>query len=473
MKKYLITVLILLAVFKTTAQDSVVYNLKQCIDLALKNNLTVNMAELQMESNESRLQQARAANLPSVSGYANQGINQGKSINPYTNTFINQKINTGQYGINANMNLWSGFSNYNTMRQNAFTYQAGKMDWEQSKMDITISVMLAYLQVLSNEEQLNQAQSQVEVIKQQVERLNTLDKNNAISPSYLYDTKGQLANDKLNYINTKASLASSKITLGQLMNVNFPPTVKFEKINVENEIKAYETSNDVVYSEASKNLPMIKAAEYRRLSAVKNVHASRGLLFPSLSLNGSVGTNYSDAALAQKLIGVTDAGTDNYVLVNNIPTTVYAPQYNFTNEKISFNSQFKNNLNSYVGLSLQFSIFNSLRTKTQITQSKISNQQAEIRQKNTTTALKSSIDQAHIDATSSYERYTILQEQVLDYSASFKIASSKFEKGAITTVDYVIAKSNNDKAKMNLIASKYDYILKSKVLDYYNGKLPL
>ena len=218
---------------------------------------------------------------------------------------------------------------------------------------------------------------------------------------------------------------------------------------------------------------MIKAAEYRRISALKNLHASRGSLFPTLSLNGSIGTNYSDAALNQRITGVSDAGTDSYVLINNTPITVYSPQYNFSNEKISFNEQFKNNLNSYVGLSLQFSIFSSLRTKTQISLAKINKEQSEVRQKNTNIVLKAAIDQAKTDMAAAYERYLILQEQVQDYTASFKIATVKFEKGAITTVDYVIAKSNNDKAQMNFIAAKYDYILKSKVLDYYNGKLPM
>lgn len=472
MKKIALTVLLFFAL-KNVAQDSTVYTLKQCIDIALQNNLNVKMSEFQMESNDARLQQSRTNSLPNISAYANQGINQGKSINPYTNTFINQKINTGQYGLNGSMTLWSGFNNYNIMRQNAFAYQAGKMDYEQSKMDITISVMLAYLQVLSNEEQLKQAASQVEVSKAQTERLNILDKSNALSPSVLYDTKGQLANDKINYINTKATLASAKITLGQLLNLNFTPTAKFEKINAEAEIKVYETNTDAIYAEATKNLPMIKAAEYRRMSAVKNLHASRGSLFPTLSLNGSIGTNYSDAALNQRITGVSDAGTDSYVLINNTPVTVYSPQYNFSNEKISFNEQFKNNLNSYVGLSLQFSIFSSLRTKTQISLAKINKEQSEVRQKNTNIVLKAAIDQAKTDMTAAYERYLILQEQVQDYTASFKIATAKFEKGAITTVDYVIAKSNNDKAQMNFIAAKYDYILKSKVLDYYNGKLPM
>jgi len=391
--KNIVLVFLIFFTLKNSAQDTVVYTLKQCIDIALQNNLDVKISQYQMESNEARLQQSRAANLPSVSAYANQGINQGKSINPYTNTFINQTINTGQYGLNASMNLWSGFYNYNSMRQSVFTYQAGKMDWEQSKMDITISVMLAYLQVLSNEEQLKQAASQVEVSKAQTERLNVLEKSNALSPSVLYDTRGQLANDKLNLINARSSLAGSKLALGQLLNLNFQPTVKFEKINVEEEIKQNTVSSDAVYSEALKNLPMIKAAEYRRMSVLKNLHASRGLLFPTLSLNGNIGTNYSDAAISQKIIGVTDAGTDNYVLINNTPTTVYAPQYNFSNEKIVFNDQFKNNLNSYVGLSLQINVFNALRTKTQITLAKINKEQTEVRQKKTEVILRSAIEQ--------------------------------------------------------------------------------
>ncbi len=472
MKKIALILLIFLTL-RNNAQDSVLYTLKQCIDIALQNNLTLKMSEFQVESNDARLQQSRTNSLPNITAYANQGINQGKSINPYTNTFINQKINTGQYGLNGSMTLWSGFSNYNTMRQNAFAYQAGKMDWEQSKMDITISVMLAYLQVLSNEEQLKQAVSQVDVSRSQTDRLNVLEKNSALSPSVLYDTRGQLANDKINYINTKAALAGSKITLGQLLNLNFPSTAKFEKINTEAEIKLNETTGDAIYAEAVKNLPMIKAAEYRRMSSMKYLHASRGLLFPSLSLNGSIGTNYSDAALNQRITGVSDAGTDSYVLINNTPVTVYSPQYNFSNEKITFNDQFKNNLNSYVGLSLQFSIFNSLRTKTQISLAKINKEQSEVRQKNTNVVLKATIDQAKVDMAAAYERYQILQDQVKDYTASFNIATIKFEKGAITTVDYVIAKSNNDKAQMNFIAAKYDYILKSKVLDYYNGKLPM
>lgn len=470
MNRYFISLLFCLSVYPGISQDSTLYTLKQCIDIALKNNLDVRTAELQEEMAQARLQQARASALPYANAFASQGINKGKSINPYTNTFVNQEIITGQYGINGGIVLFNGFNIVNTMRQNYFSHEAGKMDKEQARMDITINVILAYLQILNNQSLLSQAMSQVDVSESQVKRLTVLENNHAASPSVLYDTKGQLANDKLIYINSKSSLITSKIALERLLNISLPATAKFEALDINNELKSYETTADIIYANASLNLPLVKSAELRRMSAVKNVHALRGQLFPTLSLTGSLGTNYSDAALSQKVIGVTDEGTDSYVIINNNPVPVLSPQYQFQNDKISFTDQFRNNLNSYVGLSLNIPIFNGLRTKTQLTIAKINKWQAEAQQAATTNRLKNNIQQAYNDMSVSFERYQVLEQQVKDYAESFKIATVKFEQGAMTIVDYLIAKTNIDRARINLISSRYEYILKSKVLDYFMGK---
>src|SRR6185369_10910972 len=98
-----------------------------------------------------------------------------------------------------------------------------------------------------------------------------------------------------------------------LMNVNFPEKVRFEKIEVSEDAKTYELSPENLFTEAQRNFPMIKAAEFRKMSAVKGLHAARGNMFPTLNLNGSVGTNYSDAALVQRYINLGDAATDQYV----------------------------------------------------------------------------------------------------------------------------------------------------------------
>jgi outer membrane protein len=469
MFKHFVFILCFLPAFKSIAQDSTLYTLKQCIDLALKNNIDVKTAGSQEEIALARLQQARANALPYANANASQGINKGKSINPYTNTFVNQEIVTGQYGVSAGIVLFNGFNIVNTMRQNYFNHEAGKMDREQVKMDISINVILAYLQILNNQSLLIQAASQVKVSESQVKRLTVLENNSAASPSVLYDTKGQLANDQLIYLNSKSNLVSSKIALERLLNMTLPTTAKFEALDISNELKAYEATPEAVYANAA-NLPLIKAAELRRMSALKSVHAYRGQLFPTLSFNGSLNTNYSNVALSQQIIGITEESTDNYVVVNNAPVPVFSPQYQYQTDKISFNDQFRNNLNSYVGLSLNIPIFNGLRTKTQLSIAKINKSQTEAQQQATTNRLKNNVQQAYNDMSVSFERYRILEQQVKDYTESFKIASIKFETGAITIVDYLIAKTNIDRANINLISSKYEYILKSKVLDYFMGK---
>ena len=424
------------------------------------------MAGLQTQSSNAALQQSGASALPYISGYANQGISTGKSINPYTNAFINQEVNTGQYGLNAGLTLFNGLSIVNNIRQNAFNHKANKMDYEQVKIDISIQVSLAYLQVLSNEELVNQALSQMAATQTQLDRLEVLQTNNAITPSVFYDTRGQLASDKLNLINTRAALVTAKLNLSQLLNRSFPTNASFEKVVTDQEPEAPIIKEDL-YKELMYSIPGIQSSDLRKTSALKSLHAARGAAFPTLSLNGSLGSNYSSAALSQKATDVYDAATGAYVNIGGNQVSVYETQYAYQSNKILFNDQLTNNFNTYIGLSLQIPIFNGLKNKTQTSYAKIKYKQFDIQQKATQVKYKVLIEQINNDIQNAYERYKIMKEQVNDYSESFKIATAKFEKGAITTFEYTNSKTNYDKAKANLISTRYDFIFRTKVLDFY------
>ncbi len=463
--RYLVLAIITTACLKLAAQDSTTYNLNQCIDIALKNNLSTSIAEQQKKSSKALLQQSYASFLPSISAYANQGISTGKSINPYTNTFINQEVNTGQYGVNANMNLFSGLSSLNNNLQSNYNFKASKLDFEQTLIDIKSQVTNAYLQILKNQELVNQAEAQIKATQEQLERLNTLNLNQAISPSILYDTKGQLGNDKINLINSNAYLFNSILSLSQLLNVNMSTSTKFEKINTD--IKISENNIVLDFNSIKNTIPAIQSSSYKTKSALGNLNSARGQLFPTLSLNGSLGSNYSSAALSQQLMSINNVATDAYVNIAGTPTTVYAPEYNYSSDRISFNTQFKNNLNTYVGLSLQLTIFNGLRTKTQINLAKANYERTQVQQKTTETLYKTIIEQLQNDLTSAFERYNVIKEQEENYNQSFLIAKTKFEKGSLTSFEFISTKSNHEKAISNLISAKYDYLLKEKILDLY------
>jgi outer membrane protein len=469
MKKNVLIFLCSLLGVSLNAQDTVRLDLKQCIDIALKNNIDLYRTQTSLKISDQNLYQSRGNFLPSINGYISQGQNAGKSINPFTNQFINQKIITGQYGLSGNMNLWSGFSNYNTMRQNAFSNNASQMDVEQAKLDLVLNILTLYLQVLSNEETLVIATSQKDLSQQQVDRLMVMDKSGAIAPNVLYDAKGQLSNDKLSLIDATNGLDNAKTNLLLAMNYQELKPVKLEKINIseKNENITAETLNQ----NALQKMPLIKASEYRTLSSRKNLQSARGNMFPTLSLNASLGSNYSGAATKQFYNYISDASSDAYILVNNTKAYVYTPQYDVVQQKIDLGDQVKNNLNSYIGLNLQIPILNSLRTKAQMGISKANYQYALAQNKTTVNRLGLNIKQAYANMIAAKERLETIKEQSDYYNESFKIAVSKFEKGAMTTVDYTFAKNNSNRANLNQVVLKYDYYLKLKTLEYYSGQL--
>src|SRR5215510_12891394 len=193
-------------------------SLQQCLEIGIANNLTVLQSDLQVQRDEINWKQAKLNLLPDLNAVANHGINQGRSIDPFTNTYINQNVNYASYGVSSGVTLFNGLALQNIIKQNKLTYEASKMTFQQRKDNLTIGIILAYLQALSNEDILVQLTNQLELTKKQVERLDLLNKEGAIPPSQLSDLKGQYANDQINIINSKNSMELSKLSLFELMN---------------------------------------------------------------------------------------------------------------------------------------------------------------------------------------------------------------------------------------------------------------
>ncbi len=195
--------------------------LQESIDIAIKNNIEVKQRDLLAEAAKVNYKQAKTNLFPTVNGNISHGINQGRSIDPFTNSYANQNINYASYGIGSDVILFNGLTLQNAIRQNAFAYDAAKMELQQAKDNLTLAVILAYLQVLSNEDQVALANQQVMVAKVQIDRLEKLNKEGAINPPQLFDLRGQVKEAELNRVTAQNALAFSKLTLTQLMNIAY------------------------------------------------------------------------------------------------------------------------------------------------------------------------------------------------------------------------------------------------------------
>ena len=424
--------------FITTFSKAQTWSLQQCIDTAIVNNIPVKQASLLMQQANVNWQQSRLNRLPDLNATINHGINQGRSIDPFTNSYSTQQINFASYGINSGILLFNGMNLNNLVKQNSYAYEASKMEWQQAKDNLTLNVILAYLLVLNNEDVVASSTTQAELSQKQLERLEILDKQGAINPSLVSDLKGQYMNDQLAILNARNNLETSKLDLAQLMNIPYSKNMRLERINVNDLLTAYGTQPDVIYQTSLQQLALIKSVELRRQSARYSLKATRSELFPSLFFNSNVNTNYS--SVAENASG-----------------------------KIPYRQQLNNNVFSSVGLGVRIPIFNSLTVRNRIKLADINLKNTELVEESTKQILRQQIEQAHLNMTNAYERYITLQQQIAAYTQSFKAAEIRFNSGVGTSVDYLIAKNNLDKANINLISAQYDFILRTKVLDYYQN----
>ncbi|HKZ64888.1 MAG TPA: TolC family protein, partial [Chitinophagaceae bacterium] len=210
--------------------------------------------------------------------------------------------------------------------------------------------------------------------------------------------------------------------------------------------------------------------ELRKQSAAKAIKVARGQLFPTLSLNGSAYTSYSSVAMQSQYINTTDETSSDYVIVNGNQLPVIYKQDNFNTSKINYKDQLNNNLYTSFGFNLRIPIFNSLQQRNRVKQSKINYKSTELSANTTKTQLGQAIDQAYINMNTAADRYKTILEQVNAFEESFRAAGIRFNSGVGNSIDYLTAKNNLDKANINLIIAKYDYVLRTKILDYYQGK---
>ncbi len=438
MKSILLYIFLLIPVLiKAQAENKNVLSLAECVSIALKNNPDIQNSIIKAEAGKILLNQSKTNLLPNINAAYTTGINQGRSIDPFTNSYINQRYNFASPSLGSSMAIFNGFALYNTIRRNIFNYEADKSAVQQAKDELTFSIILAYLKILTSKELLALAYSQKEATQKQVDRLSILNDQEAVSPGEYYDLKGIYANDELGVLNALNTLENAKLSLTQLLNVPYDKSIELAPFNADDILHATEISPQDVYNAAIDNLSVVKTADLRKKGADMDVKISRSGFYPSLFLNAGLNSNYSGAA------------------------------------DIKYKQQIDNNLNTSVYAGLNIPLFNSFRTRNAVRLSKLDQRTAEVEVKKVRIQLRQLTDEAYFNMQFSKEKYTVSLRQVNDFTESFKRAEARFSLGAGTVVDYIISKNNYDKANINLINARYDYLFRIKILDYFQGQLNL
>ncbi|WP_128545964.1 TolC family protein [Larkinella soli] len=490
--KFYLTLCAALAVFQaepvlaqTTVQGSQTapasnrFSLRQCIDIALKNNLQIKQSELNVQGSNLQLKQAKMNLLPNLQAFANQSFSSGRNINPGTNEFVESSISSNNYQLTSAVTLFNGMALQNTIKQFNLLFQSNQQNLLATQNTVALTVVQNYLNVLTFQEQLDIARRQVETSQGQLQRTEKLVNAGTLAEAQLYDLRAQVANDELAVVNAQNNLDLAKLALLQAMNLSAttpngtpaPETIEVERYDLPDPtLEPYSANAQQVYENALQFMPDIKAAELRVRSDAAGVAAARGGLYPTLSISGSLSTLYSNVGLQRQIEdGVTQI-PQTILLPDGTQQQIFILAKNFRSEKFSYGQQLNNNLNRGLSLNLSIPIFGRYQARNRIVNATITQKSSEIIADNARLTLRQNIETAYTSMVAAGRRYRTTQVQVESLEKAFQAAESRFNAGALNSVDYSIAKNNLDRARANLVQAKFDYIFRTKILDFYQNK---
>ena len=238
------------------------WTLRECIDYALENNITVKQNEINSELNEIITLQNKMSLLPNLNASVGRNYNFGRTIDPFTNQFTTQQVESDNWSLSSNMTLFNGFSLQNTLKQSQLNYLAGKSDLQKVKNDISLNVITSYLQVLYAKEQLNVADGRVAQATQQRDRVNRMVESGLMVRGNLLDATSQLSNEELSKITAENQLMTAKLTLTQLLQLPTPDGFEVEDPAVQIPTSSITDLQPAqIYDLGLKSLPEIKAAD--------------------------------------------------------------------------------------------------------------------------------------------------------------------------------------------------------------------
>lgn len=467
---FLITALV--AGFATSAQDK--WDLRRAVEYALVNNISIQQQDIQAQVAQLTFKQSDLSKYPNLNMFTNGELNTGRSVDPTTNLYTTQSIFSNTFSLQSNVDLFNWFSKRNTITGNRLEAEAARASVDKLKDDIALNVATAFLQALLAKEQVNVSRVQIGQTIAQVENTRKQVEAGSLPELNLLQLEAQLANDSAVYISAVGTETQSLLLLKSILNLDaatpfdiVTPTVEFIPIEPIAELQP-----EKVYQLAIANRPQQRANQLRLEAARKFQEAARGQMYPTLSAGAGLFTRFSTAKNNPQLVSSSIVGFDTIGVVSGSTTPVVSPKFQneFSFYASPYTSQFVDNINYGVGLSLNIPIFNGYSARTNLEKSKLNVKSLALQQSLDNMTLKQDIYTAYTDAMTALQRFNAATKAVDASQKAYDFAQKRYGVGLLSTIDLIISQNNLFRAKIDRLSAQFDYLFKMKVLEFYKGQ---
>ena len=439
MKKIIALILVFVS-FQTFGQVRE-WTLKECVDYAIENNISVKQSLLDVELAELSKSDAVMAFLPNLNANASYNINTGANINPATNQFENQTFKSLSGGASSGINIFSGLQNWRNLQRAKLSKFASLYQLDKMKDDISLFVANAYLQILFNKEQLKVLQAQNELTGENLKRTQDLVDAGVLPEGDLLEIRATNATQLQNIIEAENTLFISRLGLAQLLQLKDYANFRIADVpdfNISDEILS-NTASEIV-SKAKEERNEVKIAEMNLEIAEKDLAITRGNYYPTISGFVSYNTRWSSSQIDP-----------------------------ITRQQIDFIDQLYLFDGTAVGLRLNVPIFNGLSVRNNVGRSKVNVQRSEYQLEQAELDLEADVYQAYNDAKNAKKAYEAALVTEEARQLAFDYAKERYDVGLSNAFDFNQSRTQYENAQSEVIRTKYDYIFKLKVVEFYFG----
>ena len=424
-----------------TAQQK--WTLRDCIDYAMQNNITLKQSQLNKQTTTETLKQSQAALLPSLSGSTNQSLGYKPWLNTSISTVTNGTVNTsmrktyynGTYGINASWTVWNGNQNHNQVKVNKLSEEQAELTVEQTANTIQEKIAQLYVQILYQTEAIDVCKQSLETSKKNEERGREMVEVGKMSKADLAQLSAQRAADEYDLVLAESNLANYKLQLKQQLEITGDQSFDID-VTASNDQQALAAIPSMidVYEQALILRPEIKYTELALKASEVQLKIAKAGHLPTISLTGGVGTSTS------------------------------------SNNSKEWGQQIQTNFDASAGIGVSIPIFDQRKAKTAVNKANIQRELALLDQQDKQKKLYATIEGFWLDAQTNQQKFRAASATVESEQQSYDLLQEQFNLGLKNIVELMTGKTSLLKAQQNKLQSKYLTILNQQLLRFYQGE---
>lgn len=423
-------------------------SLQQCIDYAQQHSIDIQKRSVEIDQQRNRLNTANNAWLPTVTSSFEENVmphySTSNSVVNTTGLPDNVLVSSTALSVNAQMSLYNGGKLKNQKKAEMFNLESLTSQMEKARNDLRIQVACQYMNVLYNQGLADVSMKQVETARELLDKAAILVKEGKRPQSEVATAASQLASCESQWEKDKGNVTLSRVNLAQVMNMENVDALQV----ADSSLQDGTVPEDVVipapestFSEIVERFPSVLAANTSLKAAKHNTAVQKSALYPEISLFASLGTSYNYT-------------TDNYV----------KPML------IGFGKQLWTNFGPTVGVRISYTIFNGFSTRNSVRNAQLSEMSARLEQDNARMQLRQELQQAYYNAVTAASTYKAAVKSEEASRIDYDFRQKSYDAGRSTIFELDEVRQKWVKAQNDAVLAKYEYLIRMKILDFYNGE---